>query len=124
MIIDWKAAPEGTTHGMTVGRGEVRWYRVGDNVECWSVTIGWTQSFFLTKEEFNDAGLHLYEYGEQSLLVTLTEQREMLMEALRLARHALTECCNDKELPADRALVFNRAMQSAAHAITMVEGTK
>lgn len=89
MAIDWTAAPEGTTHGMTVGRGEVRWYRVGDNVECWSVTIGWTQSFFLTKEEFNDAGLHLYEYGEQSELVMLRLQHEALMEA---ANRAIAEC--------------------------------
>ena len=84
MIIDWTAAPEGTTHGMTVGRGEVRWYRVGDNVECWSVTIGWTQSFFLTKEEFNDAGLHLYEYGEQSELMMLREQRDALLAAVNM----------------------------------------
>lgn len=82
MVIDWTEAPEGATHGMTVGRGEVRWYRVGDNVECWSVTIGWTQSFFLTKEEFNDAGLHLYEYGEQSELVMLREQRDALLAIL------------------------------------------
>ena len=83
MAIDWAAAPEGTTHGMTVGRGEARWYRVGDNVECWSVTIGWTQSFFLTKEEFNDAGLHLYEYGEQSELVMLREQRDALLDLVK-----------------------------------------
>lgn len=83
MIIDWTAAPEGATHGMAVGGGEVRWYRVGVHVECWSVTIGWTQSFFLTKEEFKDAGLHLYEHGEQSELVMLREQREALLEALK-----------------------------------------
>ena len=64
------------------------------------------------------------EDGSLVLLGVSFDEREMLMEALKLARHALTECCNDKELPADGALVFNRAIQSAAHAITMVEGTK
>lgn len=83
MIIDWTAAPEGTTHCMTVGRGEVRWYRVGDHVECWSVTIGWTQSFFLTREEFRDTGLHLYEYGEQSEMVALREQRDALLDLVK-----------------------------------------
>lgn len=83
MIIDWKAAPEGTTHGMTVGLGEIRWYRVGEYVECWSVTIGWTQSFFLSKEEFEAAGLRLYEHGEQSELVMLREQRDALLDLVK-----------------------------------------
>ena len=125
MVIDWTAAPEGTTHA-TINGGEPYWYKLdGSKVLCWSMKLKeWAPSFFLTVDEIAETGLRLYANGEQSLLVTLTEQREMLMEALKLARHALTECCNDKELPADRALVFNRAIQSAAHAITMVEGTK
>lgn len=84
MVIDWTAAPEGTTHGMTVGGGEVRWYRVGGHVECWSVTIGWTQSFFLNKEEFEAAGLRLYEHGEQSELVMLRERVTELEGLLRM----------------------------------------
>ena len=125
MIIDWTQAPIGTTHA-TIPSGDPRWYKLeGGKVFCWAITAKeWAPSFFLTVDEITDAGLRLHAVGEQSLLVTLTEQRDMLMEALKLARHALTECCNDKELPADGALVFNRAIQSAAHAITMVEGTK
>ena len=125
MVIDWTAAPEGTTHA-TIPSGDPRWYKLeGGKVFCWGIRIKeWAPSFFLTVDEIAETGLRLYANGEQSLLVTLTEQREMLMEALKLARHALTECCNDKELPADGALVFNRAIQSAAHAITKVEGTK
>ena len=124
-MIDWTAAPEGTTHA-TIPSGDPRWYKLdGGKVFCWGIRIKeWAPSFFLTVDEIAETGLRLYANGEQSLLVTLTEQREMLMEALKLARHALTECCNDKELPVDGALVFNRAIQSAAHAITMVEGTK
>ena len=125
MIIDWTAAPEGTTHA-TIPNGDPRWYKLADGkVLCWGLTAKeWMPSFFLTVDEIAETGLRLYANGEQSLLVTLTEQREMLIQALKLARYALTECCNDKELPADRALVFNRAIQSAAHAITMVEGAK
>lgn len=125
MVIDWTEAPEGTTHA-TITSGDPRWYKLADGkVFCWAITAkDWMPSFFLTVDEITDSGLRLYANGEQSLLVTLTEQREMLMEALKLARYALTECCNDKELPADGALVFNRAIQSAANAITMVEGTK
>lgn len=125
MIIDWTSAPEGTTHA-TIPNGDPRWYKLEDGkVFCWGLTAKeWMPSFFLTVDEIADSGLRLYANGEQSLIVTLTEQREMLMEALKLARYALTECCNDKELPVDGALVFNRAIQSAAHAITMVEGTK
>lgn len=124
MIIDWKAAPEGTTHGMTVGLGEMRWYRVGEYVECWSVTIGWTQSFFLTKEEFNDAGLHLYEYGEQSELVMLRLQHEALMEALKFAKSALGECYDVREWPANGDSTCDHAILAADKAIAFVEGTK
>ena len=125
MIINWDLAPEGTTHA-TINGGEPYWYKLEDGkVLCWGhKSKEWMPSFFLTVDEIAETGLRLYANGEQSLLVTLTEQREMLMEALKLARHALTECCNDKELPADGALVFNRAIQSVAHAITMVEGAK
>lgn len=117
MIIDWTSAPEGTTHGMTVGRGEVRWYRVGDNVECWSVTIGWTQSFFLTKEEFNDVGLHLYEHGEQSELVMLREQRDALLTAVNEARDYLGGLCDGGPVLLGLVCVLDDA-------IALVEGTK
>lgn len=125
MVIDWTSAPKGTTHA-TINGGEPRWYKLeGGNVFCWGIRIKeWAPSFFLSVDEIAETGLRLYANGEQSLLVTLTEQREMLMQALKLARYALTECCNDKELPADKALVFNRAIQSSAHAISMVEGTQ
>ena len=125
MIIDWTQAPIGTTHA-TINGGEPRWYKLEDGkVFCWAITAKeWMPSFFLTVDEIAETGLRLYANGEQSEMVMLREQREMLMEALKLARYALTECCNDKELPADGALVFNRAIQSAAHAITMVEGHK
>lgn len=117
MVIDWTAAPEGTTHGMTVGGGEVRWYRVGGHVECWSVTIGWTQSFFLTKDEFKDAGLHLYEHGEQSELVMLREQRDALLAAVNEARDYLGGLC-------DSGLVLLGLVCVLDDAITLVEGTK
>ena len=125
MVIDWAAAPEGTTHA-TIPSGDPRWYKLeGGKVFCWGIRIKeWAPSFFLTVDEITDAGLRLYANGEQSELVMLRLQHEAMMEALKLARYALTECCNDKELPVDGALVFNRAIQSAAHAITMVEGTK
>jgi hypothetical protein len=125
MIIDWTAAPEGTTHA-TIPNGDPRWYKLADGkVLCWGTRIKeWAPSFFLTVDEIAETGLRLYANGEQSLLVTLVEQREMLMEALKLARYALVECCNNKELPEDMAPVFNKAIQSAAHAIALVEGTK
>lgn len=96
-MIDWSKAPDGTTHAMTVGCGDTRWYRVGDCVECWSATIGWTASFFLTRDEFKDAGMYLYELGEQPEGVTMRKQRDELLAALievaaTLSWNAFGEC--------------------------------
>lgn len=89
MIIDWTAAPEGTTHA-TIPNGDPRWYRLDDGkVLCWGLTAKeWMPSFFLTVEEIAETGLRLYANGEQSELVMLRLQHEALMEA---AKRALAE---------------------------------
>jgi hypothetical protein len=84
MVIDWTAAPEGTTHA-TIPNGDPRWYKLEDGkVLCWGITAKeWMPSFFLTVDEIAETGLRLYANGEQSELVVLREQRDALLEALK-----------------------------------------
>lgn len=86
MVIDWTAAPEGTTHA-TIPNGDPRWYKLeGGKVFCWGIRIReWAPSFFLTVDEIAETGLRLYANGEQSELVMLRLQNEALMEAAKLA---------------------------------------
>ena len=86
MIIDWTAAPEGTTHA-TIPNGDPRWYKLeGGKVFCWALTAKeWMPSFFLTVDEIAETGLRLYANGEQSDLVMLREQVGELVELLRMA---------------------------------------
>ena len=83
MVIDWTAAPEGTTHA-TIPNGDPRWYKLADGkVFCWAITAkDWMPSFFLTVDEINDSGLRLYANGEQSEMVMLREQRDALWSCL------------------------------------------
>lgn len=83
MVIDWTAAPEGTTHA-TINGGEPYWYNLdGSKVMCWSLKLKeWTPSFFITVDEIADTGLRLYANGEQSELVMLREQRDALLAIL------------------------------------------
>ena len=84
MVIDWTAAPEGTTHA-TIPSGDPRWYKLeGGKVFCWAITTKeWMPSFFLTVDEITDAGLRLYANGEQSELVMLREQRDVLLALVK-----------------------------------------
>lgn len=62
----------------------MRWYRVGENIECWHTKYReWIRSFFLSIEEVQGSGLHLYANGEQSELVMLREQRDALLAAVK-----------------------------------------
>jgi hypothetical protein len=90
MIIDWTAAPEGTTHA-TIPNGDPRWYKLeGGKVFCWGIRIKeWMPSFFLTVDEIAETGLRLYANGEQSELVMLREQRDAL---LAVVKQALEDC--------------------------------
>ena len=90
MVIDWTAAPEGTTHA-TIPNGDPRWYKLADGkVFCWAITAKeWMPSFFLTVDEIADSGLRLYANGEQSELVMLREQRDAL---LAVVKQALADC--------------------------------
>ena len=56
MVIDWTAAPEGTTHA-TIPSGDPRWYKLeGGKVFCWGIRIKeWAPSFLLTVDEITDA---------------------------------------------------------------------
>lgn len=83
MVIDWTAAPEGTTHA-TIPNGDPRWYKLeGGKVFCWGIRIKeWVPSFFLSVDEIAETGLRLYANGEQSELVMLREQRDALLWAL------------------------------------------
>lgn len=85
MVIDWTAAPEGTTHA-TIPSGDPRWYKLeGGKVFCWGIRIKeWAPSFFLTVDEIADAGLRLYANGEQSELVMLRERVTELEGLLRM----------------------------------------
>ena len=82
MVIDWTAAPEGTTHA-TIPSGDPRWYKLeGGKVFCWAITTKeWMPSFFLTVDEIAEAGLTIYANGEQSELVMLREQRDALLDS-------------------------------------------
>lgn len=84
MIINWDLAPEGTTHA-TIPSGDPRWYKLeGGKVFCWAITTKeWMPSFFLTVDEITDAGLRLYANGEQSELVMLREQRDVLLALVK-----------------------------------------
>ena len=85
MVIDWTAAPEGTTHS-TINGGEPYWYKLdGSKVLCWSMKLKeWAPSFFLTVDEIAETGLRLYANGEQSELVMLREQRDALLAAVSM----------------------------------------
>lgn len=119
MIIDWTAAPEGTTHA-TIPNGDPRWYKLeGGKVFCWGIRIKeWAPSFFLTVDEIAETGLRLYANGEQSELVMLREQREMLMEA---AKRALAE---DNRGSSGRLILEAGDEEALRKAIAFVEGTK
>lgn len=84
MVIDWTAAPEGTTHA-TIPNGDPRWYKLADGkVFCWGIRIQeWAPSFFLTVEEISETGLRLYANGEQSELVMLKKERDDLLVCLK-----------------------------------------
>ena len=84
MVIDWTAAPEGTTHA-TIPNGDPRWYKLdGGKVFCWGIRIKeWAPSFFLTVDEIAETGLRLYANGEQSELVMLREQRDVLLALVK-----------------------------------------
>lgn len=84
MVIGWTAAPEGTTHA-TIPSGDPRWYKLeGGKVFCWAITTKeWMPSFFLTVDEITDAGLRLYANGEQSEMVMLREQRDVLLALVK-----------------------------------------
>lgn len=113
MVIDWTAAPEGTTHA-TINGGEPYWYKLdGSKVLCWSMKLKeWAPSFFLTVDEIADTGLRLYANGEQTELVMLREQRNALLAA---AKHAMHECVD---------LIGTEAGEELSKAIALVEGTK
>ena len=84
MVIDWTAAPEGTTHA-TIPSGDPRWYKLeGGKVFCWGIRIKeWAPSFFLTVDEIAETGLRLYANGEQSEMVMLREQRDSLLSMVK-----------------------------------------
>ena len=84
-MIDWTAAPEGTTH-CTINGGEPFWYKLdAGKVLCWGLTAKeWMPSFFLTVDEIAETGLRLYANGEQSELVMLREQRDALLAAVSM----------------------------------------
>lgn len=113
MIIDWTAAPEGTTHA-TSASDDPCWYKINDGeIYCWNVKgKRWSVSFFLTVDEIAETGLRLYANGEQSELVMLREQRDALLAA---AKHAMHECCD---------LIGTEAGEELTQAIALVEGTK
>ena len=114
MVIDWTAAPEGTTHA-TIPNGDPRWYKLeGGNVFCWGIRIKeWAPSFFLTVDEIVETGLRLYANGEQSELVMLREQRDALL--------SLVKDLVDIEGPQPGTAEWS---DKAMALISMVEGTK
>lgn len=118
MVIDWTAAPEGTTHA-TIPSGEPRWYKLEDGkVLCWATNLKeWVPSFFLTVDEIAETGLRLYANGEQSELAMLREQRDAL---LSVVKQALADC----ELESSHGGTVCVATQDLRQAIAFVEGTK
>lgn len=135
MVIDWTAAPEGTTHA-TIPNGEPRWYKLDDGkVLCWATNLKeWVPSFFLTVDEIAETGLRLYANGEQSELVMLREQRDALLAAakeLKLGYVRLLEAGRDSirdlggECDGIDVMAANDIELIAIDkAISMVEGTK
>lgn len=113
MVIDWTAAPEGTTHA-TINGGEPRWYQEAmGGMNCWNVANAtWFQSFFSSPSNIEDNGLRLYALGEQTELVMLREQRDALLAA---AKHAMHECVD---------LIGTEAGEELSQAIAIVEGAK
>lgn len=129
MVIDWTAAPEGTTH-CTINGGEPFWYKLdAGKVLCWGLTAKeWMPSFFLTVDEIAETGLRLYANGEQSELVMLREQRDALKSALvGLLDDMRLRARLDGEVDSDGCVVLNcghSVLLAADKAISMVEGTK
>ncbi len=118
MVIDWTAAPEGTTHA-TIPNGDPRWYKLADGkVLCWGIRIKeWAPSFFLTVDEIAETGLRLYANGEQSELVMLREQRDALLAAVK---QALADCEFEVEYGGKVCV----STEDLRRVISLVEGTK
>lgn len=129
MVIDWTAAPEGTTHA-TINGGEPYWYKLdGSKVLCWSMKLKeWAPSFFLTVDEIAETGLRLYANGEQSEMVMLREQRDTLKSALvGLLDDMQLRARLDGDVDSDGCVVLNcghSVLLAAEKAIAFVEGTK
>lgn len=129
MVIDWTAAPEGTTHA-TIPNRDPRWYKLeGGKVFCWGIRIKeWAPSFFLTVDEIAETGLRLYANGEQSELVMLREQRDALKSALvGLLDDMRLRARLDGDVDSDGCVVLNcghSVLLAADKAIAFVEGTK
>lgn len=129
MVIDWTAAPEGTTHA-TIPNGEPRWYKLeGGKVFCWGIRIKeWAPSFFLTVDEIAETGLRLYANGEQSEMVMLREQRDALKSALvGLLDDMRLRARLDGDVDSDGCVVLNcghSVLAAANNAIALAEGTR
>lgn len=131
MVIDWTAAPEGTTHA-TIPNGDPRWYKLeGGKVFCWGIRIKeWAPSFFLSVDEIAETGLRLYANGEQSELVMLREQRDALLQSLKDLRQELIVTLQENDIDPNFYLAIalsgsgRKAFVEAGQLITMVEGTK
>lgn len=129
MIIDWTAAPEGTTHA-TIPSGEPRWYQETlGGMNCWNVANAtWFQSFFSSPSDIEDNGLRLYALGEQTELVMLREQRDALKSALvGLLDDMRLRARLDGDVDSDGCVVLNcgnSVLLAAEKAIALVEGTK
>ena len=129
MIIDWTAAPEGTTHA-TILNGDPRWYKLdGSKVLRWSMKLKeWVPSFFLTVDEIAETGLRLYVNGGQSELVMLREQRDALKSALvGLLDDMRRRASLEGDVDSDGCVVLNcghSVLAAANKAIALVEGTK
>lgn len=129
MVIDWTAAPEGTTHA-TINGGEPYWYKLdGSKVLCWSMKLKeWAPSFFLTVDEITDAGLRLYANGEQSEMVMLREQRDALKSALvGLLDDMRLRARIEGDVDSDGCVVLNcgnSVLIAAEKAISLAEGTE
>ncbi|MGL5130794.1 MAG: hypothetical protein ACRC7D_22275 [Aeromonas popoffii] len=131
MIIDWTAAPEGTTHA-TIPNGDPRWYKLADGkVLCWGLTAKeWMPSFFLTVDEIAETGLRLYANGEQSELVMLRVQRDALLQALKDLRGELMATLQENDIDPNYYLAValssngRKPFVDAGKLIAVVEGTK
>lgn len=129
MVIDWTAAPEGTTHA-TIPSGDPRWYKLeGGKVFCWAITTKeWMPSFFLSVDEIAETGLRLYANGEQSEMVMLREQRDALKSALvGLLDDMRMRASLEGDVDSDGCVVLNcgnSVLMAAKRAIALAEGTK